>query len=114
MKDINKILEICKSNNVNLHATFNEGLFTSTGNSETENIVFAEIVLAAVDIRNDHLSEPSILCDDWWDLVLYFRPLAQLFAKVNDVAVVEWNGGLESCVIDFIRYKRDSGTLEVE
>ena len=126
MKDIKKILELCNDCGVNLHESYNAKLFnTLVGNDETENIVFAEIVLAACAIRNandnavkdgsvDRRVGYGIIDEDWWEVVQYFRGLAQLFAQVNDIAVIEWNGYLEEVVVKFINYKELTDTLEVK
>lgn len=122
--DVNKILEICKANNVNLHKSYNEDLFeTVEGNSHTENIVVADIILKVAEVRlsndvkvfngADRREVYGFIDDDWWDLCQDFRPIAQLFAQVNDIAVIEWDGNLDSCISDFIDYKITTETLKV-
>jgi len=126
MKDIKKILELCNDCGVKLHESYNVKLFkTLVGNDETEDIVFAEIVLVACNIRSandkavkyglvDRRVAFGVIDEDWWEVVQYFRGIAQLFAQVNDVAVSEWNGCLEEVVAKFIEYKVLTDTLEVE
>jgi len=126
MKDIKKILELCNDCGVNLHESYNVRMFnTLVGNDETEDIVFAEIVLAARDIRsaNDKAVKDGLISrrvaygvidEDWWEVVQYFRDIAQLFAQVNDIAVSDWNGYLEEVVVEFIKYKVLTDTLEVD
>ena len=113
MEDIHKILHFCEVLGVSLHPSYNQKLLKSiVGNNETENIVFAEIVLIMAELRQSkYISD--FLDTDWWYLVQYFRPLAQLFAIVNDVAVLQWNGHLDKVVNKFITYKISVNSLEI-
>ena len=110
-KDIQVILEISKRLGVILHETYNEELYNDLiGNLHTENIIFSELVLYAVSSRE---KKHSIFSEDFWDVVQYLKPMAQLFAQVNDISVIEWNGYVGDVVEEYIEYKIDTKTLDI-